>query len=165
MPAKQLIVMRHAKSSWRTSEPDFRRPLSERGTKDAVVAGEVLAEYRIELVISSAATRARQTWQSAEMGGARSQDVRFTEDFYHAWGRDILAALNRLDDSVRVVMVLGHEPTMSEVIQILAEPSALLDEIEYKFPTAAIAVLSFEGSWAALKDGTATLQRVEIPRG
>lgn len=39
-----LIVLRHAKSSWETSAPDFRRPLAERGVRDGVAAGRVLAE-------------------------------------------------------------------------------------------------------------------------
>ena len=34
--------MRHAKSSWRTNDPDVRRPLSARGTRDGVVAGQYL---------------------------------------------------------------------------------------------------------------------------
>ena len=51
--AHTLIVMRHAKSSWKTAEPDHRRPLSPRGVRDATVAGGILAGYRLDRVLSS----------------------------------------------------------------------------------------------------------------
>jgi phosphohistidine phosphatase len=165
MRAKKLIVMRHAKSSWKTSEPDFARPLSPRGTRDAVVAGQVLARFRIDVVLSSAATRTRQTWQCLTMGGAKSANVRFTERIYHGWTNEVLEELRRLEPDVDTALVLGHEPTMSDLIGTLAQPSELVDQVEGHFPTSAIAVLTFDRPWADLTAGDATLKRFEIPRG
>ena len=78
--AHTLIVMRHAKSSWKTAEPDHRRPLSPRGVRDATVAGGILAGYRLDRVLSSSSMRTRQTWQTAELGGARCAAVTFSDD-------------------------------------------------------------------------------------
>ncbi len=160
-----LIVMRHAKSSWSTNDPDHRRPLAARGLRDAAVAGAVLSEYSIGAVLSSSSTRTRETWRAAEAAGARADEVTFTDTLYGAWADTIVDLLRELDETVGTAMVLGHEPTMSSLIELLAEPSELTDEAVRHYPTSALAVLEFEGPWAALDTGRARLVRFEIPRG
>lgn len=163
--SRTLVVMRHAKSSWKTAEPDYRRPLSARGTRDAVVAGQILSGFPIEVVISSSATRTRQTWQHAVMGGASCPDVRFTDALYHAWTDEVLLELGTLGDSVTTALVIGHSPTMDALVLWLAQPSPLTDEVRAHFPTSAIAILGFDGDWDELSKGQARLLRYEIPRG
>ncbi len=162
---RTLVVMRHAKSSWKTAEPDYRRPLSSRGTRDAVVAGQLLAHLTLDVVISSSSTRTRQTWQCAVMGGAQCHDVRFTDDLYHAWTDEALDELKALPDGVQTAMLLGHSPTMEALVLWLAQPSTLTDQVREHFPTSALAVLSFEGDWENLAKGQGRLIRFEIPRG
>ncbi|MFT4297539.1 MAG: histidine phosphatase family protein [Micropruina sp.] len=160
-----LIVMRHAKSSWSTSEPDHRRPLAGRGIRDATVAGQILSDYRLDRVLSSSSARTRQTWQTAALGGAVCDDVEFTDTLYGAWTDSVIGLLNELDESVGTALVLGHEPTMSSVVEWLAEPSELADEASGHFPTCAMAIFEVPGSWAGLAPGAARLVRFEIPRG
>lgn len=158
-------MLRHAKSSWETSAPDFRRPLAERGVRDGVVAGRLLATYPLDVVVCSAATRARQTWERAVVGGARCDDVRFEEDVYYGGTRGVLELLRALPESVGTALVVGHEPTVSDlVLRLAAEPSDLTDLIEDKFPTAAVAVLAVPGPWRELDDGSAVLTTFEVPR-
>lgn len=159
-----LIVLRHAKSSWETSAPDFRRPLAERGVRDGVAAGRVLAEYPLDLVLCSGALRARQTWERAVVGGARADDVRFEDDIYYGGTRAVLGLLRELDDDVATAAVIGHEPTLSTLISSLAAPSQLVQAVEDRFPTAALAVLDMPGAWGELAEGTAELVRFEVPR-
>jgi len=163
--AHTLIVMRHAKSSWKTSEPDHRRPLSRRGIRDATLAGELLADYGIAALLSSSSTRTRQTWQAAELGGATAGEVTFTDALYGCWPGAVVELLNDLDEGVRTAMVLGHEPTMSSVVASLAEPSDLADEAAGSFSTCALAVLTIPRTWAGLGAGQADVIRFEIPRG
>lgn len=59
---RTIVVVRHGKSSWKTNDPDIDRPLSPRGTRDAVVAGQQLAPLGVDVVLVSPATRAQQTW-------------------------------------------------------------------------------------------------------
>lgn len=160
-----LIVMRHAKSSWSTNDPDHRRPLAARGLRDAAVAGAVLSEYSIGTVLSSSSTRTRETWSAAEAAGAHADEVTFTDTLYGAWADTIVDLLRELDETVDTAMVLGHEPTMSSLIELLAEPSELTDETARHYPTSALAVLEFEGPWSALDAGRSRLVRFEIPRG
>ncbi|MFT4110356.1 SixA phosphatase family protein [Propionicimonas sp.] len=165
MASKTLIVLRHAKSSWQTAEADLRRPLSERGERDAVAAGRILAEYALDAVLASTATRVQQTWQGAVEGGAACSDVRVSELIYHAWPGELLSELHELDETVHTVLLIGHQPTLGDLITTLAKPSPLTAKIEAKFPTAGLAVLTYRGGWKTLDAGRATLQRFEIPRG
>lgn len=160
-----LILMRHAKSSWKTSEPDHRRPLTKRGVRDATLAGEILTDYPIDVVLSSSSTRTRQTWQAAELGGADGEDVTFTDALYGAWPGTVIDLLKGLDEEISTALVLGHEPTMSSLVAGLSEPSDLADEASGHFPTCALAIFSLPGTWAELAPGTAELTRFEIPRG
>lgn len=162
---RTLIVLRHAKSSWDTGEPDHRRPLAPRGWRDAVVAGQVLAEYQLDVVLCSTAMRARQTWQRAEVGGARCGDVRFLDALYGAYPSEVLQVVQGLPMRTMTAAVIGHEPTLSDFILDLAEPSPASEEISHKFPTCGLAVLRFHGSWAQLGSVAAEVVRFETPRG
>lgn len=165
MAKKTLIVLRHAKSSWQTTETDQRRPLSERGERDAVAAGEILAGYPLDVVLASTATRVQLTWEGAVDGGAECSDVRSLESIYQAHLADLLAMVASLDEAAATALLIGHQPTLSELILHLAKPGELTEQVEKKFPTAGLAVLTFGGSWKNLKEGKAALKRFEIPRG
>ncbi len=160
-----LIVMRHAKSSWSTNDPDHERPLAARGLRDAAVAGAILADYPIGALLSSSSTRTRETWRTAELGGATADQVTFTDALYGAWEDSVVDLLRELDETVGSAMVLGHEPTMSSLIELLAEPSDLADEAVRHYPTSALAVLELDCRWADLGAGRGRLVRFEIPRG
>lgn len=165
MATKTLIVLRHAKSSWKTAELDLGRPLSERGEKDAEAAGAILAGYDIDVVLCSSATRARQTWEHAVIGGASCDDVRFSEAIYHAWAGELLAELHDLSEQTPTVLLIGHQPTLGDLVLGLAKPSALTARAAERFPTCALSVLTYRGGWKTLADGKAVLKRYEIPRG
>jgi phosphohistidine phosphatase len=165
MATKTLIVLRHAKSSWQTTESDQNRPLSERGERDAVAAGQILSDYDIDVVLASTATRVRLTWEGAVEGGAECSDVRMSEAIYHAWPAELLSLVGELDESDTTVVLIGHQPTLGELILSLAKPNDLTERVQKKFPTCALAVLTYRGAWKTLGEGKATLKRFEIPRG
>lgn len=162
---RTVVVVRHGKSSWRTNEPDHNRPLSSRGTRDAVVAGQQLARLSFDVALVSPATRARQTWQSLQMGGVACADVRTTDELYHGWTAQVIDVLRGLPASVRTVLVVGHEPTLSDLVLTLAAPSSHAAAINEKFPTSAIAVLTHDVDWERLDHGAAQLVAFEVPRG
>ncbi len=162
---KNLLVMRHAKSSWKTNEPDARRPLSGRGTRDAVVAGATLAAYAPDVVWCSAATRAQQTWQSATFGGASCPDVRVTAALYGASAHGMLEVLRSTPAGTPTVLLIAHEPGVGDLVAALAAPSPLLTQVERRFPTGAIAALTFTGEWGDLTPGAAVLAAFRVPRG
>lgn len=164
-PSRTLVVVRHGKSSWKTNEPDLKRPLSSRGTRDAVVVGQELAPIDFDVVLVSPATRAQQTWQSLRMGGAHAHEVRTVDDLYHAWTADVLDLLRALPAAAERVLLIGHEPTLSDLVLTLAMSSPHTAAVEAKFPTSAIAVLTFAADWDDLGPGLAELAAFEVPRG
>ncbi len=61
---RTLLVLRHSKSAYPEGTADFDRPLAPRGLRDAVPLGLWIRDQglRPDLVVCSAAARARQTW-------------------------------------------------------------------------------------------------------
>lgn len=162
---RTLVVVRHGKSSWKTNDADLRRPLSSRGTRDAVVAGQQLARLDFDVALVSPATRAQQTWQSLQLGGVVAGEVRTTEALYHAWTEEVIDVLRGLPASASTVLVVGHEPTLSDLVLTLSNNSPFRAAINEKFPTSAIAVLTHYGEWDELAPGAAQLAAFEVPRG
>ena len=165
MASKTLIVMRHAKSSWHTAGPDFRRPLNERGVADATEAGRLLAGYSLDVALVSEAVRAERTWAAAEAAGASCPDVRYTEAIYHAWPNELLALISDLPEQATTALLIGHQPTLSELILVLAKPNEFTAQVREKYPTCALAVLTYRGAWKTLDEGKAQLKSFQIPRG
>ncbi len=62
---KKLILIRHAKSSWKFNVQDIERPLSNRGKSDAKLMSIILKDLNIEVdhIYSSNSKRALQTSQ------------------------------------------------------------------------------------------------------
>ncbi len=162
---RTIVVVRHGKSSWKTNDPDLARPLAARGTRDAVVAGQQLARLAFDVALVSPAARAQQTWQCLQMGGVSCSDVRTTEELYHAWTAEVIDVLRGLPAAARTVLVVGHEPTLSDLILTLSTTSPFTAAIADKFPTSAIAVLTHDGDWDDLAPGAAQLAAFEVPRG
>jgi phosphohistidine phosphatase len=76
--------------------------------------------------------------------------------------------INDVDDAIRTLLVIGHEPAMSSVALGLAgapgTDAAVAQQISEKFPTSSIAVLHVSGSWAAVELGSARLVEFHVPR-
>lgn len=62
-------------------------------------------------------------------------------------------------------MVLGHEPTVSDLVLTLSGESRFRAQVETKYPTSALAVLTLRGRWSDLRTGGAELVAFEVPRG
>lgn len=164
---RTLIVLRHAKSAWDTDDIDVDRPLAERGRRDAVAAGRLLAELepRIDLALVSTAKRAQQTWRRAQLGGAEAVRVESGEYLYGASSDELLSIVRTIPDEVGTALLLGHEPALSALVLTVSRPGERRDRVAQKFPTSAAAILRFDGSWARLAAGGAQLERFEVPRG
>jgi phosphohistidine phosphatase len=161
--ARQLYLLRHAKSSWKESGiPDHDRPLASRGRKASKAMARYLHEQRVrpELVLCSSATRARQTFERLEPLGAR--EVHIERELYGADAATLLARLRDVPDGVASVMVIAHNPGLEDLTRVLARQD---DELGEKFPTGALATLAFgDREWASLERGTAELIDVVRPR-
>ncbi len=159
---KTLLILRHAKSSWKHSElPDFDRPLNKRGKRDAPRMGELLrqADLLPELILSSSAQRARQTSQAVVDASGYPGEVRWLDSLYAAPPESYLEALRGLDDGLQSVMVVGHNPGLEELLEELTGAAESL-------PTAALAqVLLPIQRWSELDDEVSgELVQIWLPR-
>ncbi|MBN0047543.1 histidine phosphatase family protein [Streptomyces actuosus] len=169
-PRRRLVVLRHAKSAWPEGTPDHERPLAPRGLRDAPAAGRALAaaDCLPDLALCSTAVRARRTWELASAQWGTPPPVRYDERLYAAGTATLLDAVRRAPPHVGTLLLVGHNPGLADLVLDLAGDGLddTLERVRTKFPTAAIAVLTWYGpSWRALTPGAALLTAVTVARG
>lgn len=159
---KQLLLLRHAKSSW--DDPgldDFDRPLAERGLKAAQSMGRELAarEWLPDLALVSSALRTRDTWRLVAAELPAHPQVAFAKALYGASAADILSKIRQADPSRDSLLVVGHNPGLEDLARQLAGPGSeakARKKLEEKFPTTALARFVFEGDWSGLSSARLT---------
>ena len=159
---KTVLLFRHGKSDWDADyDYDHNRPLAKRGRKAARAMGRWLAETGPlpDGIVCSTAKRARQTLKRAQKAGAWDAPARFTRDLYGAYPSDLLSIIRREPDTTQVLMLIGHEPTWSETLELFID-----DEVGH-FPTAAMARIDLSiAAWREAAFGGGTLVWLQKPR-
>jgi phosphohistidine phosphatase len=159
---KTLLLVRHAKSSRdEPSLPDTERQLSGRGRRDAPRMGRRLHERGIELdlMVSSPALRALATAKiiARQLRYPRTR-IAVDDRLYPGAARTLLEVIRGLDESLARVMLVGHNPGLSELAHRFA--SAITD-----LPTCAVAEFTFDtGSWRDLGRVEARNVTLESPK-
>jgi phosphohistidine phosphatase len=144
---KRLILVRHAKSSWKDERSkDLDRALAGRGKRDAPRMGSRLRKRHVspELILSSHARRALATAELlANELGYDPADVAIDENLYLASPDAILRVVARLDDELGSVLLVGHNPGLTELVNRLV-PDLALDNL----PTSGVVAVDFDvTSW------------------
>ena len=121
---KTVTLVRHAKSSWSdTTLGDRKRPLNKRGKHDAPIMGRRILNHGIRpsLIISSPAVRA---WTTAKTIAAEiSYPLEFLQredSLYLASLDDFLDVLVAQDKDFNSIMVVGHNPGMTDFANFLS---------------------------------------------
>ena len=162
-----LFVLRHAKSSWDDPElGDHDRPLAPRGRRAAKAMGGHLRRERIapDLVLCSSARRTRETLDRIAPALGDDVAVSVEADLYAASADELLERLRTVDDDVESVMLIGHNPGLEQLALGLAGSGDELPDLRRKFPTGALATLSFAGRWRDLALGSAELTDFVKPK-
>jgi len=149
MSVKTLLVLRHAKSSWKDPYlADHDRPLNKRGKQAAPLMGELLQSQDLlpELIISSTARRAVQTAELVAEYSGYERQIHYSRDLYAADPQAYIEVLQLLTGDYDCVMVVGHNPGLEDLIEMLT------GEWE-RMPTAALAQVELPlESWQELSD-------------
>ncbi|RMD52569.1 MAG: histidine phosphatase family protein [Nitrospirae bacterium] len=158
---RTIILVRHAKSKKGPDYPDdFKRPLSSRGKKNAISAGEFLKKQGImpELIISSDAKRAKKTTKRVISAMGYNGDVVFKRDLYLEGFKAYIDVLKKLDDSIRTVMLVGHNPDLEELVYKITGEEVII-------PTAGVVRIEVDlEHWRNIEDVEGELVFLEKPR-
>ena len=159
---KSLLLMRHAQASWKQAGlADRGRPLNKDGTRDAQRMGEFLYRQNLvpEWIVCSAARRARETAERVAEAAGYDGEILRIEQLYGAEPSEYLAALRAVPEQVGRALLIGHNPGMEDLLELLTGQWERL-------PTAAIAQLHVPvDSWVYVRSGgLAQLVHIWRPR-
>ena len=155
----QLILMRHAKSSWKYTElSDHERPLNKRGRKASVKIAKQLInlDWIPEKLYSSDSTRTKETWAKMEKY-IKGIEVEYSRKFYHSKPKKIM---KNVPDNLKykTIMILSHNPGCADFLAHLCSEW-------HRMPTAATALLTINNpneSWKT--KGNWDLEELLLPR-
>ncbi len=138
MASRTLVLVRHAKSDWSGDHLDRDRPLAPRGRRQAPASGRWLAAHgpTLDLAVVSPATRARATWDLIAAELVDPPPIRVEETAYTFGGEDLLDLVRGLDDLSAVALV-GHNPALEELLELLT------GEVR-RLPTSCLAVVDLD---------------------
>jgi phosphohistidine phosphatase len=176
MTARTLVLLRHAKAETPGEKADFDRRLTTVGQSDADAAGAWLADegLRPGLVLCSPAARTRQTWQGVAVALAQAgldapdspevhPEVRYEQGLYDGGRTEVIDLLKLVPEETKVVLVIGHNPTMSD-ISILLRPYDVSTSLA-GLKTAGLAVHRLEVPWSQTEPGAMPLVMEHTARG
>jgi phosphohistidine phosphatase len=148
---KTLLLMRHAKSSWKDTDlSDQERPLTKRGIKTSKNMGEFITGKELvpQKIYTSSAVRALDTARFVSQACHCEDIIVAVDEFYMAEPDIYYNFLKTLPDDQERVMLVGHNPGLESLLQLL---SGRIDVL----PTAVVAFISLPvSSWKDLNGET-----------
>jgi phosphohistidine phosphatase len=145
---KTLLILRHAKSSWKDPDlPDHDRPLNKRGKREAPLMGKLLRDEDLkpDLIISSTAVRAKKTAELVSKACKYKGEISLNQLLYGAEPAAYYKILEGLSDKHKAVLLVGHSPTVEETIEMITNSSDVI------MPTCALAHIRLPiENWAEL---------------
>ena len=165
----QLLLLRHAKSSWDDPKlADRDRPLSKRGRRAAAAMRKAMLDLGLtpNVVLVSPSRRTLETLAALEPWDDTPL-VEQVEALYLATAPQLLTILHGVNETVRSLMLIGHNPGMHELAVLLASTSVASDatrRMTTALPTAALAEFSVATQWQQLDAAGTRLVRFLTPR-
>ena len=172
----QLLLLRHAKSSWDDANlPDRERPLNARGRRAAGLIRQAMRDLGLEpdVVLVSASRRTLETLELLDPW-TETPLVEPMDSLYLASPPLLYAALHGVAETARSVMLIGHNPGLHELAlsllggKAMGHQEALHQDPEraltWSFPSGALAEFVIPGSWSGLSEGGGRLVRFLTPR-
>ncbi|MBL7179464.1 MAG: histidine phosphatase family protein [Desulfobacterales bacterium] len=161
---KTIIMVRHAKSSWKDPNlDDFDRPLNKRGEKNAAFMGNKLKEKQImpDLILSSPAKRAKETaFKIAKEIGYPKKKIVFDENMYHSDERYLLELVQNQDNTHETLMLFGHNPDFNNFATMLLKQSPLSN-----IPTSGVCCIRFDvASWKKVREAEGEVVFFDYPK-
>lgn len=148
---KNLILIRHAKSSWDAPLEDRDRPLSKRGITDAHLMAGIVEEYlpKSYIVWSSTAKRAKNTaYIFAESLSIPVETIQFKDELYTFDEHALEMVIRKCDNQYDNLILFGHNDAITNFVNIFGNRAV------ENVPTAGFVSLSFnEDDWTKIRKG------------
>ena len=190
-PAPAIVrrfgLLRHGEAAGRAGLPDAERPLTDAGRRDAARVGAAAADRRLlpDYVVTSPATRARQTWSAYArgLGGAldpavSANSVSIDARIYANHLDGLLGVVRETPDDYASLLLVGHNPGLAELAALFAdvEPTSAAAGLQPSpaavaawhrlggaYPTSTVAVFVTAAPWEEVRPGTAVLSALLGP--
>ncbi|GAA4824640.1 histidine phosphatase family protein [Sphingosinicella ginsenosidimutans] len=165
-----LTLMRHAKSGLADrGVRDFDRPLNRRGAQAARAMGREIRALGLgfDAVIASPAVRVVETVEGVAEGASRALHPTYDRRIYLAPLALLLDLVRETDDSVRRLLLVGHNPGCALLASLLAGSGdeVLRTRLAEQYPTGALAEIGFEvAHWREIEPQAGALARFIRPR-
>jgi len=151
---KTLFLLRHAKSSWKNPLQDIYRPLQEKGIDRILRVAQKNGTTwnEIDAVFSSPAQRALHTASIACIESKLGcEKLTVVSSLYSFSDRPLLEFVHQLDNHLQTVMLVGHNPAMTQLANYLSNRPCP------DLKTAAWAKIQFDTStWNKVHNGVLT---------
>jgi len=160
---KQLILFRHAKSSWDDDVDDVDRPLAPRGERDAPRMGQRLKarHARPTVILASHAARAQRTAKLvARALGLAPKQIDTDKALYLASPDEILRVVAGQEDAHSCLLLVGHNPGLTALVNRLL-PDLALDNL----PTSGVVAVDLATTrWRGTSSADAKLAYYDYPK-
>lgn len=116
---KNLIIVRHAKSSWDEPLRDKERPLTKRGIKDAKLVSSHIKNSIAEtpVFISSTAKRAVETAQIfAQNLSYPVECISYNDDLYTFSENKLEKVIKNISNALETVILFGHNEAITNFV-------------------------------------------------
>jgi phosphohistidine phosphatase len=163
-----LFLLRHADAPRKQSETDADRVLSSHGYIEAEKTAQFLNRYKIDIsnIASSDSIRTRQTVGKIMESYAYHPNIRFLNNLYNASGHEILEYITSQDGSVKNLMVVGHNPGITTVLDLINPKGSSSDIIRSKNFEVTCKIVCIEGnfdSWSEINETNTRITQVFYP--
>ncbi len=150
MSKHTLVIVRHAKAQQGGAPSDQTRQLSNAGLVQAQKLGAELAETlaHVNTVFVSQALRAQQTWEAMAAGaGIDPSSVRVrTDEVIYSGDPEAIWEDVRLGSGGYTSLLIGHEPTISEVANLVLK-EGVDNPVADGMPTGSAVILDWGKNW------------------
>lgn len=164
---RRLVLIRHAQAETFAAS-DVERELTDVGRRDASALGRWLREQGIapDQAWVSTAVRTRQTWSAVASAAGWRAEPHVDGALYSSDEGGVLEVVRVAGDDVSTVVVVGHNPTIGMLIQLLDDgTSTTVDSAEIvDVPPATAAVFTWSGAWSEIGPMTGQLTHFHVVR-
>ena len=144
----RVYLLRHAHSGMANpGQGDFDRTLDDRGYAEAEIVADKAADkgYCPQVILCSTAVRCRQTSDAIRRSLPGEPEITFIDEMYNASEQTYLDLISSQSES-QSVMLIGHNPTIADLLESLVGEDDFHSHLPSGFPTAGLAVLSCDAS-------------------